>query len=158
MTISQSFTFKQCFLKTLFLLDWYDCDREQAWREIRPCLNRSQFRFTARLLRSFHFIVPISSLWNARKSSHSRFIGKWISSWLADRLLFQYRSRLFSDFIILVIWLNKFIHIFFVTALLLLQHVWVDWTDYTFKFASSFTIITTQVSLLLASCHHPSLT
>ena len=46
MTISQSFTFKQYFLNTLFFLDWYDCDREQAWKEIQRCLNRSHFRFT----------------------------------------------------------------------------------------------------------------
>ena len=39
---------------------------------------------------------------------------------------------------------------------LLLPHVWVDWTNYTYKFASSFSIITTRVSLLLASWHHHS--
>ena len=161
MTISQSFIFKQYFLNTLSLLDWYDCDREQAWKEIQRCLNRSHFRFTARLLRSFHSIVPISSLWNARKSSHSRFIGKWISSWLADRL--------FSEFIILVIWLNKFIHNVFLLRMrsslrvrpaqgtLPLPHVWVDSTDYKYNFPSSFSVITTQVSRLLASWHHLSL-
>ena len=61
MTTSQSFTFKQYFLNTLFLPDWYGCDREQAWKEIQGCSNRSHFRFTVRLLRSFHSIVPISS-------------------------------------------------------------------------------------------------
>ena len=79
--------------------------------------NDARIALSLDLLRDYYGpsipLNPISSLWNARKSSHSRFIGKWISSWLADRRLFQYLSGLFSDFIILVIWLNKFIHTVF---------------------------------------------
>ena len=36
-------------------------------------------------------------------------------------------------------------------------HVWLDRTDYTYKFAFYYNIITSHVSLLLTSWHHPSL-
>ena len=36
-------------------------------------------------------------------------------------------------------------------------HVWVDRTDYTYKFAFYYNIITSHVSLLLTSWRHPSL-
>ena len=76
-----------------------------------PMITRASFSLLLvfyMLAKLFHWLISIPQ--SFRKSSHSRFISKCISSWLADRLLFQYLSRLFSDFIILVIWLNKFIH------------------------------------------------
>ena len=77
-------------------------------------------------------------------------------------------SLLFAFFIQLHNVLQHFFHIRYCECVLpcayalrratnSVPHVCTDSTDYTYKSASPFRIITTQVSLLLASWHHPSL-
>ena len=58
------------FLKHTFLLDWYGFDREQWWKDIQRCSNRTHFRFTARLLQQHPSSIqqPLWCKWGRRSS------------------------------------------------------------------------------------------